>query len=67
MMTLKKYHVMPSPSELTFLFHSVPEALFQSAVLALVPMVLVDGAVLAPPALVGQVPPDGPLEEALAA
>ena len=30
-------------------------------------MVLVDGAVLVPPALVGQVPPDGPLEEALAA
>ena len=35
--------------------------------LALVAVVLVDGAVLVAPAGVGQVAPDGPLEEALAA
>ena len=35
--------------------------------LALIPMVLVYGTVFVAPALVGQVPPDGPLEEALAA
>lgn len=35
--------------------------------LALVPVVLVYGAVLVAPALVGQVPAHGPLEEALAA
>lgn len=51
---------------LTFSPHADFEALLQPAVLALVPVVLVDGAVSVPPAGVGQVPPHGALEEALA-
>lgn len=47
--------------------HSDFQALLQPAVLALVPMVLVDGTVSVPPAGVTQVPSDRALEEALAA
>ena len=52
---------------LTLFPHAHFEALFQSAVLALIPMVLVYRAVPRAAALVRQVPPHGPLEEALAA
>ena len=47
--------------------HPHLEALLEAAVLALVPVVLVDGTVLVPPAGVGQVPSDGAFEETLAA
>ena len=47
--------------------HARLEALFEAAVLALVPVVLVNGTALAASALVGQVPPHGTLEEALTA
>ena len=50
----------------TFSLHAHLEALLQPAMLTLVPMVLVDRAVLVPPALVRQVPPHRPLEKALA-
>ena len=46
--------------------HSCLVALLQPAMLTLVPMVLVDRAVLVPPALVRQVPSHRPLEKALA-
>ena len=52
---------------LTLLPHAHLEALSQAAVLALVAVVLVDRAAPGAAALVRQVPPHGPLEEALAA
>ena len=52
---------------LTFFPHAHFEALFQSAVLALIPVVLVYRTVLVAPAGVGQVPSDGAFEETLAA
>ncbi len=51
---------------LTFLPHAHLEALFEPAVLALVPVVLVHGTAAAAPALVGQVASDRPLEKGLA-
>lgn len=51
---------------LTFSPHSVLEALFESTVLALIAVMLVDGAVPASSTGVRQVPSDRPLEEALA-
>jgi hypothetical protein len=50
----------------TFSSHAHLETLSEAAVLALVPVVLVDGAVPVPPTRVRQVPPNAPLEEALA-
>ena len=50
----------------TFPAHAHFQALFQSAKLALIPMVLVDGTVPISTTRVGQVSPDAPLEEALA-
>ena len=47
--------------------HPHLETLLESAVLTLVPMMLIYGTVLVAAASVGQVPPDRPLEEALAA
>ena len=52
---------------LTFFLHAEPEALLEPAVLALVAVVLVDGAVVVSAARVGQVSTHRPLEEALAA
>lgn len=52
---------------LTLFSHSHFEALFQPAMLALVSVVLVDGATPRTPALVRQVSADGPLEETLTA
>ena len=51
---------------LTFPPHAHFEALFESAVLALVPVVLVNRAVSAATAGVREVPSHTPLEEALA-
>jgi hypothetical protein len=42
----------------TFTPHAIFEALFEAAMLALVPVVLVNGTVFASTALVGQVAPD---------
>jgi BioD-like phosphotransacetylase family protein len=50
----------------TFPAHAHLQALFQAAKLALVPMMLVDRTVPATATRVRQVPPDAPLEEALA-
>ena len=52
---------------LTLFPHAHLEALSQAAVLALVPVVLVDRAAPGAAALICQVPPHRPLEEALAA
>ncbi|GIX86703.1 uncharacterized protein CEXT_488701 [Caerostris extrusa] len=46
--------------------HSHLETFLETTILALVPVVLVDGAVPVAPASVGEVPPDTPLEEGLA-
>ena len=53
-------------SRQTFSSHAHLEALLEPAVLALVPVVLVDRAVPVPSTRVGQVPPNASLEEALA-
>ncbi len=42
----------------TFSLHALPETLFETAVLTLVPVVLVNGAILVAATLVGQVAPD---------
>lgn len=53
-------------ASLTFSPHADFEALLQPAVLTLVPVVLVDGAVSVPPAGVSEVPPHRTLKEAFA-
>lgn len=50
---------------LTFSTHAHFQALFQSTVLTLVPMVLVDGTVPATPARVREIPADAPFEKTL--
>jgi len=50
----------------TFPAHAHLQALFQAAKLALVPMMLIDRTVSAAATRVREVPPDAPLEEALA-
>ena len=50
----------------TFSPHSHLETFLEAAVLALVAVVLVDGAVAGAPALVRQIPPHRALEETLA-
>lgn len=57
-------HVGPP---LTVLLHAQGDAALQPAVLAAVPVQLVDGALSGTPARVHQVLPDAALEEALAA
>lgn len=52
---------------LTVLFHSQDHAALKSAVLAAVPVVLVDDTLSGPPACINQVLPDAALEEALTA
>lgn len=58
--------VMEHSSGLTFSPHADFQALLQSAVLALVPVVLVDGTVSVPPAGVSEVSPHRALKEAFA-
>lgn len=52
---------------LTFASHAHLEALLQAAILTLVPMVLVDGAVSAAAARISEIASHGPLEERFAA
>lgn len=52
---------------LTVLFHSQDHAALKSAVLAAVPVVLVDDTLSGPPACINQVLPDAALEETLTA
>lgn len=60
-------HTQHAAAGLTFSPHADFEALLQAAVLTLVPVVLVDGAVPVPPAGVRKVPPHRALKEAFAA
>lgn len=60
-------HEMRRRSLLTVLLHAQGDAALQPAVLAAVPVQLVDGALSGSPARVHQVLPDAALEETLAA
>ena len=55
---LNKSRIITHAKWLTFFSHSHLEALFEPAVLALVPVVLINGAAPATPTLVREVPPD---------
>ena len=57
---------MPRFGVLTFSPHSHLETFLEATVLALIAVVLVDGAVAGAPALVRQIPPHRALEETLA-
>lgn len=50
----------------TFPAHAHFDALSQTTILALIPMVLIDGAISIPPTRIGEIPPDTSFEKALA-